>query len=167
MIGINCMLETQPFWQYLDFTQKELIKQSFHLLNWAKRHRTKLHDYSFVVMPAAKAFEGFLKQLLFDLGLISKKKLEEDYFRIGKALNPELEHIRYLRKEALFREISQRCSQETAQFLWQTWKKCRNRLFHYFPKEQQVFTLEEAEERLNQIIEAIKVAFKKCKRNYT
>ena len=157
------MLENQLFWPHLNFTQRELIKQSFYLLNWAKKRQYKFHDYSFIVMPAAKAFEGFLKQLFFDLKLIDEKKFKEDYFRIGKALNPELESIKYLKKECLFEEMSQQCGLETAQFLWQTWKKCRNRLFHYFANKQKTFTLEEAEERLKQIIKAIKMSFIKCK----
>jgi hypothetical protein len=157
------MLERQPFWQYLNFTQKSLLKQSFYLLDWAKNHQKKLHDYSFIVMPAAKAYEGFLKQMLYDLGLISENKFNDDYFRIGKTLNPELEHIRALRKECLYNEITERCGLETAKLLWQTWKKCRNRLFHYFPQEQQVFTFKEAEARLNQIVKTIKLAFNKCR----
>lgn len=157
------MLENKPWWQYLNFTQQELVKQSFYLLNWAKKQKDKLIDYSFIVMPAAKAFEGFLKQLLFDLNLISQRKLEEKYFRIGKALNPELEHVEHLQKECLFKEISEQCGSETAELLWQAWKKCRNQLFHYFPKEKQTFSLKEAETRLNQLIEAIEITFKRCK----
>lgn len=157
------MLTKKLFWPYLNFTQRELIKQSFYLLDWAKKNQDKLHDYSFVVMPAAKSFEGFLKKLFFELKLIDKDKFKEEYFRVGKALNPELENIKYLQKECLFQEISEKCSSETARFLWQTWKKCRNRLFHYFSNEQQVFNLTEAEERLNQIIEAMEMAFVKCK----
>ncbi|MFC1711091.1 hypothetical protein ACFLZ1_00735 [Patescibacteria group bacterium] len=157
------MLNGQPFWQYLNFTQKNLLKQSFYLLNWAENHKKKLHDYSFIVMPAAKAFEGFLKQFLFDLNLISEKKFNDDYFRIGKTINPELEHIKSLRRECLHNEITQKCGKDLALLLWQTWKRCRNRLFHYFPKEQQLFTLKEAEDRLNQIVKAMNSAFKQCK----
>lgn len=156
------MFENKIWFNKLNFTQQSLIKQSFYLLNWAKNHKEKLYDYSFIVMPAAKAYEGFLKQLFFDLKLISRQQLEEDYFRVGKALNPELEHVKRLRKQCLYDEISEKCNEKTAELLWQAWKKCRNRLFHYFVKEQQVFTLEEAEERLNQIVKAIKIAFEKC-----
>jgi len=156
------MTKEQIWDNKLNFTQKELIKQSFYLLEWAKKSGDKLYDYSFIVMPAAKAYEGFLKQWLFDLGLISRKTLERDRFRIGKALNPELEKVRRLRRACLYDEISQKCSQETALTLWQTWKECRNRLFHYFYKEQQAFTLKEAEQRLNQIVETIELALENC-----
>ena len=154
--------KSKPWQIRLNFTQRELIKQSFYLLDWVKKQKKIFYDYSFIVMPAAKAYEGFLKQWFFDLGLISRKTLERDRFRIGKALNPELEHIKRLQKVCLFNEISEKCGYETAQILWKTWKNCRNRLFHYFYKEQQTFTLEEAENRLNQIIEAIKLALRSC-----
>jgi len=157
------MLETKNFWQYLDFTQQNLIKQSFYLLDWAENNKDKLHDYSFVVMPAAKAFEGFLKKLLFDLNLISYNKYNGEYFRIGKALNPQLEHIKSLKNECLYNELCAKCNESTAKILWQTWKKCRNRLFHYFPKEQQVFTLNEAKQRLKTLIDAIELALTACK----
>jgi hypothetical protein len=156
------MFVNQPFWQYLNFTQKNLLKQSFFLLSWAKKNQEKLTDYSFIVMPAAKAFEGFLKQLLFDLKLISETQYQDEYFRIGKALNPELEHIKRLKKECLYEELSARCSEDLAQTLWQTWKKCRNRLFHYFPNEQQIFTLDESEKRLTLLVKAMDMAAKVC-----
>ncbi len=152
----------KPFWPYLNFTQQNLIKQSFYLLAWAEKNKDMLHDYSFIVMPAAKAFEGYLKKLFFDLQLISSPEFNDDYFRIGKALNPELEKVRGFEKECLYNEISKKCSQEVAEFLWQTWKTCRNRLFHYFPNEQHIFTLEEARQRLEKLVAAIDKSFLSC-----
>ncbi|PIS08830.1 hypothetical protein COT75_05120 [Candidatus Beckwithbacteria bacterium CG10_big_fil_rev_8_21_14_0_10_34_10] len=160
------MFSDKPFLQYLNFTQKALIKQSFYLLKWAESNKDKLADYSFLVMPAAKAYEGFLKQLFFDLKLISKENLSNDHFRVGMALNPELEQVERLRHKCLYNEICQECGEETAQMLWQTWKKCRNRLFHYFPQLQQVFTLKEAEERLREIVKAIDLAYQSCLKYY-
>lgn len=159
------MFKKRPWWSYLNPTQQNLIKQSFLLLEWIKKEKKDLSDYSFIVMPAAKAYEGFLKQLFFDLKLISKRDFEEDYFRVGKALNPQLANHPYLKKKSLFRQLSQKCSQELAQNLWQTWKQCRNRLFHYFAKEQQVFTLKESEARFNQIITTMGTAFRECQIN--
>lgn len=161
------MFENEIWLSKLNFTQRELIKQSFYLLNWAKKNKTKLFDYSFIITSAAKAYEGFLKDWLFDLKLINKFKHQSDRFRLGKALNPYLENIPHLKKDCLYEEISQKCSKETAKVLWQTWKKCRNRVFHYFLKEQHAFTLEETEEKLNQIIKAIKTADNCLKTSYS
>jgi len=156
------MFKNQPWWQYLNSTQQSLIKQSFYLLNWTQKLDKKLFDYSFIVMPSAKAYEGFLKKFFFDLKLISKHDFEEEYFRVGKALNPELENIKHLQKECLYNEISAKCGEDTAKMLWLTWKKSRNRLFHYFHQEKQSFTLTEASNRLDLIIKSIKHAFSSC-----
>jgi len=46
-------------------------------------------------------------------------------------------------------------TEEVPKRLWQTWKKCRKRIFHFFPQLKQVISLEEAEERLLQIFETM------------
>lgn len=162
MIRNNYMLEQLPVWQHLDFTQQSLIKQSFSLLSWIKTKKFSCFDYSFIVMPAAKAYEGFLKKVFFDLGLINIKDYSEEYFRIGKALNPALQQHKFLRHECLYGPIQKKCGAHTADLLWQAWKNCRNRLFHYFNQEKQAFTLEEAERRLNQLIEAMNSVCATC-----
>jgi hypothetical protein len=156
------LLEKKTFWPYLNFTQQNLIKQSFYLLAWAEKNKDKLHDYAFIVMPSAKAFEGYLKKLFFDLEFISEREFSDDYFRIGMALNPELEKVKHLKKECLYDEITKECGEDTASLLWKTWKKCRNRLFHYFPNEQHTFTLKESRQRLYRIIKAVEASFLSC-----
>jgi len=153
------VFKDQPWLNSLNSTQKKLLKQSFALLTLVKESKQKFFDYSFLVVSAAKAYEGFLKDWLYQNGFISRHDFQEEYFRIGKALNPELEHIKRFRKECLYQEISEKFGEETAQFLWQTWKRCRNRLVHYFEREKQNFDLAEAEKRLEQIVEAIEKAY--------
>lgn len=157
------MFKDKKFWLYLNSTQQKLIKQSFQFLQWAKKTKLKIFDYSFIVMPAAKAYEGFLKKLFYDLGLITFEDMHFDYFRVGKALNPEIKKYKNWQKEFLFEKISQKCGQKTAFFLWQTWKESRNKLFHYFFLEKQFFSLRTAEERLKKIISAMETAFKECR----
>jgi hypothetical protein len=62
---------------------KDLMRESFHLLDREKENSSNSHDYAFVVFPAAKAYEGFLKKVLFDLKLITKQQYLGDRFRIG------------------------------------------------------------------------------------
>jgi len=159
------MFENKKWFNKLNSTQKKLLKQSFYLLKLVQKDNLKLFDYSFLVVPAAKAYEGYLKKWLFDLDLISRHDFEEEFFRIGKALNPELENIARLKKECLYNEISEKCGERTAQFLWRTWKRCRNRLVHYFEKEKQNFNLQQAKERLKQIVAAIELSSQFSKRD--
>ena len=152
------MFENEPWLKFLEPVQRELLTTSFDLLAWAKQKGDKYHDFSFIVMPAAKAFEGYMKKWLFTLKFIGEEDYSHDRFRLGKALNPELEQKHP--EQCLFNEISRRCSPSIAQELWETWKRCRNRLLHYFPAEQQVFTLQESEDRLGQIVKTIQESFR-------
>lgn len=151
------MFTAEPWWSFLEPTQQELLKQSFLLLAWAKKNQARLSDFSFMVMPAAKAYEGYLKKFLFSLKLISPEDYNQDRFRIGKALNPELEAK--FPDECLFNEVSRACDPQLARDIWDTWKRCRNRLLHYFPGEQQIFTLRESEERLQRIVDTIRKSY--------
>ncbi len=84
--------EQTSWWKYLTEPMRDLARQSYALLE-RERGRVeeyKYHDYSFVVFPMAKAYEGFLKKLFFDLGLINKQQYGGDRFRVGKTLNPNL-----------------------------------------------------------------------------
>ena len=84
------MSEREAWWEFLSQGQRDLVEESYQLLEWVKETREKFHDYSFAVFPMAKAYEGMLKLWFFKLGLISQKTYEGDRFRVGKALNPDL-----------------------------------------------------------------------------
>jgi hypothetical protein len=124
--------------------------------------REKFQDYSFVVFPAAKAYEGFLKTLFRDLGFISDADFYGKRFRIGKALNPSLEsHLRD--SEGVYDKLVSFCGgNELPDRLWETWKEGRNSIFHWFPNESNVISLDRAKDIIEKIISAIDLAFKGC-----
>ena len=100
--------------------------------------KKEFDDYSFVVFPAAKAYEGFLKKLFLDMGFITQEDYFGKHFRIGKALNPSLE--KDLRREGVYDKIIKYCQgHELADNLWNTWKMSRNLIFHWFPNEKNQF----------------------------
>ncbi|MBI4153383.1 hypothetical protein HY503_00060 [Candidatus Woesebacteria bacterium] len=160
---MNLALSRRTWWQYIDEDLRELISESELLINRVEGWEEKFHDYAFVVFPAAKAYEGFLKKLFIDLGFITEGDYFGKRFRIGKALNPNLE--KELReKESVYDKIVQFCQgPELADKLWQTWKEGRNRSFHWFPKEKNALNFEEARGRVSMIIDAMDAAFKECK----
>ena len=47
-----------------------------------------ISDYSFLVAPIAKAYEGFLKDFFLQIGIIDKHAYNSDNLRVGKTLNP-------------------------------------------------------------------------------
>lgn len=150
------------FWQYLSAGQKGLIEEGYILLDETKEHlSTKLTDYSYLVFPFAKAYEGFLKKLFLDLGFIDQYQYEGDHYRIGKVLNPNLRHA--LGPHSIYEKLLHYCGDTTlADELWDAWKQGRNLLFHYFPHNLRAITLEEAEELINEIIQVMQKALTIC-----
>lgn len=55
-------VENKPWWGYLEDDLKESLKLSIHLADKSAKWKKTFHDYSFIVFPAAKAYEGFLKK---------------------------------------------------------------------------------------------------------
>lgn len=100
--------------------------------------------------------------MFLDLEFITPDDYYGKHFRIGKALNPSLE--KELRREGVYDKIVHYCQgKELADYLWNTWKLSRNLVFHWFPNEKNVLTLDEAGNRVEMIIKAIDMAFKECK----
>ncbi len=142
---------------------QELLGEALLLVDIVGKWETKFHDYAFIVFPAAKAYEGFLKKLFLDLELISPKEYYGRHFRIGKALNPSLEE-NLRKKESVYDKLVEYCQgKDLADKLWDTWKLARNLIFHWFPDEKNVITYEDAKARVNMVIEGIDAAYLECK----
>lgn len=119
-------------WQYLSETQKQLATDGQLLLEDRDRHPNEhLSDYSYLVFPFAKLYEGFLKQLFLDLSVISRREYESKHFRVGKVLSPNL--VRRLGERSAYGHVEKRYGKALADSLWNTWKQGRNLVFHYFP----------------------------------
>jgi hypothetical protein len=137
--------------------------QSQYLYDEVGDWKMTFHDYSFVVFPAAKAYEGFLKKLFLDMRFMSEREYYGKRFRIGKALNPQLAK-RGDMKKGVYNKLVGFCGDENVPgVLWDTWKKSRNTLFHYFPKEQNAINYEESGKRLQLVVSAIDQIFTTCK----
>jgi len=142
---------------------RDLAGESFILLEREEKLQEGLHDYSFVVFPMAKAYEGFLKKLFYDLGLINKKQYGGDRFRVGKALNPNLPK-RY-QWDWVYDRLTLACKgEETAMEMWEVWKKARNRTFHFFPDHHEFISLEQAKELIGEIADVMEKSLIQCDR---
>jgi len=156
-------LEKHNWWSYIHGDLKDLLRESYFLIERVEKWEEEFHDYAFVVFPAAKAYEGFLKTIFYDMGFIT----DEDYFgkrfRIGKALNPALEeNIR--ERESIYDKLVNFCQgKELPNAMWETWKEGRNLLFHWFPNERNVVGFSEAKEIFQKILVTMDLAFVGCK----
>lgn len=117
-----------------------------------------LNDYSFIMAPLAKAYEGFLKDFFLKIDLIDQKQYQSDRFRVGKVLNPSLRYKRF----SVFQKLTDLGDdgEELAELLWDAWKYGRNKVFHYFPGNTKNISMKKAENTMNTVITAIIMAGK-------
>ena len=143
------------WYRYLDFHQQELVNVSFSLLE-KKDALSDIKDFSFMVFPMSKAYEGFLKKVFYDLHLINKETYQGRRFRIGRALNPDIRN--HQRDEDwLYDDVELQFGRKVARQLWETWLICRNHVFHYFSNEKQTLSFDEAKQKVNMIVESIQL----------
>lgn len=161
------MFKGRAWFEYLDEPMKELVEESFQLLEREKKAGTKMGDYGFVVFPIAKAYEGYLKKYLFDMGLINEAGYHSSHFRIGRSLNPMLPE-EWRDGRWLYDDVERVCpavlpgGKTLAMLLWEAWRLARNQVFHYFPSKTDQIDLMEAEERILLIKKAMEEAME-CK----
>ncbi len=134
---------TQNWYVSLPVWQKELVMISLELFSREERLSSHFTDYSFVVFPMAKAYEGFLKKVFYDWGFISHTMYIDKRFRVGRALNPDVNPERQ-DDRWIFGKMAQSCGNDVARFTWDTWLECRNQVFHYFPDNQKKLSLADA-----------------------
>lgn len=164
-------LEQKKWWEYVEGDLQKLFLTSQYLIDMLLKiestrgeEKALFDDYAFVVFPAAKAYEGFLKKLFFDLRFITEEDYTGKHFRIGKSLNPSLP--RDVRNHQIYGKIVEYCGgKELADQLWETWRVCRNLTFHWFPEEKNAISLSESIDRVNMIVSAIDASFEECRVN--
>ena len=159
-------LEKHPWWGYLEHDLQELLRESALLIKKVEKWEEVFNDYAFIVFPAAKAYEGFLKKLFLDLGLISEKQYSGKRFRVGKSLNPALDR-RLRARYSVYDKLIEHCSGDKglADVLWEAWRRCRNLLFHWFPKEKNAISFNQAQKKVSMILYAMDKAIKECNIN--
>lgn len=150
------------FWEYLSQPQKDLILEGEYLMNDVIKHNSyQFKDYSFLIFPFAKTYEGFLKKLFADIHFISHLDYISDHLRLGKLMSPNL--IGRLGERSLYKKIVDASSRDLADHIWNTWKIGRNQIFHYFPHNLKAVSFNEAENIVNQIISTMEEAYQKLK----
>jgi hypothetical protein len=150
----NRMSHHVPYWDYLSPYQRDLIREgSFLYQEVFTRGTYTFQDYSFVVFPFAKAFEGFIKQFLLDLKLITHEQYNSDHIRIGRLLSPEPAYG--FRDDSLYPNLTRLLGREATDMVWMTWKFCRNQVFHYYPHNCKALNLNEAKERVHLVLSTI------------
>lgn len=144
------------WFSFMNERHRSLVRTAISLYERELELRSDLEDYSFIVFPMSKAYEGFLKRSFLDLNIIDIKTFEGKRFRIGKALNPDI-HQDQRDKYWLFDDLEQLCGHEMARELWETWLECRNRVFHFYAKDYNILSLEDAGNKLMQLSNSMRL----------
>lgn len=155
---------SQALYAFFSEESRRLSRESLALAEWlaVPSARPPIKDFSFVVFPIAKAYEGFLRDYFFQVGLIPEREYQSKHFRIGRSFNPDLPN-RLRTEEWIFDDVANACSPEVARNLWQAWIEGRNHLFHYYEHGRYSLTYEAAVSRIWQLIEAMEEALE-CRR---
>ncbi len=150
----------EDFWNYLSTHQQDLIIEGGYLKDQIiDDAEYSFKDYSFLVFPYAKAYEGFLKQACLDPQFISHLDYISDHFRLGKRLSPFLADR--LGKKSLYRRLTETVSESFAEQVWHTWKLHRNEIFHYYPHNIKAITFIEASDIIKMIMRTMQDVYRK------
>lgn len=154
------MVSSGSYWDYLSPHQRDLLREGSYLYQEIfKDGKYNFQDYSFLVFPFAKAFEGFIKQYLLDIGVISDIQYRSDHIRIGKLLSPEFNN-KYQKDDSIYSLLVQIVGKDLCDMIWMTWKYCRNQVFHYYPHNNKSLSLNEAKERIDLIVSTLTTCYK-------
>lgn len=145
--------EGSRLWQFMSREERALLRDGEHLIEDRNQHTIALSDYSYLVFPFAKLFEGFLKDLFLSLSIIDYRQYTSDHFRIGKALSPNL--VRRLGPHSAYGQLKARFGDELPVSLWNAWKRGRNLVFHYYPHNYRSLDEREAKEVALEIVEVM------------
>lgn len=146
---------------YLTSSENHMIGQGFHLIEEAKNHMGYFEDFSFVVFPFAKTYEGFLKRVFYDLNFITRTEYNSKHFRVGKVMSPNL--VRRLRDRSVYKKICDKVGCDLSDTIWHTWKVGRNEVFHFYAEDIRPITLGEAEEKIKLILTTMEQTLRRLK----
>ncbi len=154
---MDILNKQSAMWNYIGEDVKGLLVDGEYLIKYSPR--SGVSDYSFLVFPFSKAYEGFLKKFFLDLDLITQEEYFSDNLRIGRVLNPEFIKKRF----SVYRKLlGRRGTEGVAERLWAMWKKGRNLVFHYFPHNFRRLSYKEAVEIIEGIVTAMSEAVTHC-----
>ncbi|MEK7595618.1 MAG: hypothetical protein AAB443_03490 [Patescibacteria group bacterium] len=142
---------SSKLWNFLGENLQGLVADGEVLISDVALHEKNITDYSYLVFPFAKAYEGFLKKLFLELKLIDKSEFYGDEVRIGRILNPTFR----TESKSVYDKIPHLPDRNLSEYLWSVWKSARNLVFHYYPNNFRKLTFEEAKFLIDDVVEAM------------
>ena len=161
---MQVIARNSQLWDYMSTEIRDLVEDGEIILNFVFENKEKadISDYSFIVFPFAKAYEGFLKKFFWDIELITEDDYYGDEIRIGRLLNPNYED-----NTSVYSKVCGHAKggKIIAKRLWDAWKRGRNTVFHYFPHNFKKLEYDESLDIINDLINAMTHVVSTCLQN--
>lgn len=147
---------SRDFDEYIGNDLLELLEDGYRMINDFNKDKGTLSfpqvsDYSFLILPTAKAYEGILKKILINKGMLKEEGLKNNpNVNVGSFFNP-------LGNEAVFKILRDKARDKSIpHVIYSTYQECRNQLLHYdLYRDNRVKSIDEARFIYQRIIDAI------------
>jgi hypothetical protein len=144
--------------EFEEFAGKDLIElysDAKKMLSFFKNSANKFSDYSFIVFPLAKVYEGILKKILVEANLITEAQLQQDPdFSISGYFNPT-------GNSKIFDSLKDKTRDKAVPYvIFATYQECRNQILHYDPyRDNRIKNIDTARFYIERILDAIDKAY--------
>jgi len=148
-----------PLWKYLSEDMRDLAIEGEKLLNSCNLSGDiSIKDFSYLVFPWGKLYEGFLKKIFLDLKFITPEDYYGNDIRIGKLISSGIGD-KPPHRLSIYREISSNkiLGENLTKIIKGVWKNSRNMVFHFFPNNVYSIDLETAKKRINETVKCMEL----------
>jgi hypothetical protein len=146
-------------WEYLSPDMRQLAVEGEKLLGTCTlQGETDITDFSYLVFPWGKLYEGFLKKMFLDLKFITPEEYYGNEIRIGKLLSSGSE-VKPAHRLSIVKELSSDTvfGENLTKVMKGIWKNSRNMVFHFFPDNVYSIDLVNAKKRIEDTIKCMEL----------
>jgi len=146
-------------WKYLTQEMKELVVEGEALLKSCQLSgEIEVKDFSYLVFPWGKLYEGFLKKVFLDLNFITSEDYYGNEVRIGKLLSTGMGN-KPPHRLSIVNELSSSkiLGENLTKVMRGVWKNSRNSVFHFFPDNVYKLDLDTAKKRINEVVKCMEL----------
>lgn len=148
-----------PLWDYLTPDMRDLAIEGEKLLDSCNLSGDiRIKDFSYLVFPWGKLYEGFLKKIFLDLGYITPEDYYGNEIRIGKLISTGL-GTKPPHRLSIYKEMSSAkiFGENLSKIIKGVWRNSRNMVFHFFPNNIYKVDLELAKKRINETVKCMEL----------
>lgn len=158
-MALELIKRDSELWKYLTVEMRELALEGEKLMDSCiLQGETPTKDFSYLVFPWGKLYEGFLKKIFLDLRFITPEDYYGNEIRIGKLLSTgtaekpphRLSIVKELSSGKIFGE-------NLVKIMKGVWKNSRNMVFHFFPDNFYRVDQESARKRILDTIKCMEL----------